>query len=231
MQTSRNSNLASSDHSKIEKKDFKDININEFIEETQFSLTKRKVGLTDISLAWWIPAEYWKISLSHDNKQENKQKILKAFEGVSLLVVAQAEVNSLGAFDFYTKDEVERNLKVSFIDRNGVKQKVELVTDVSQEAKLVVSFIKPVLSQAMGRMGESLHIYFIKDQSNIKERLIDPYEKGRISIQKKSRSGEILKNIIEVPLNSLFVPIKCPNGKDAHISWEFCPWTGKQLNK
>jgi hypothetical protein len=35
--------------------------------------------------------------------------------------------------------------------------------------------------------------------------------------------------VLETPLNSLFVPRTCPNGKPAHVSWKFCPWGGERL--
>jgi hypothetical protein len=36
---------------------------------------------------------------------------------------------------------------------------------------------------------------------------------------------------LELPLDSLFVPRLCPNGKPAHVSWDYCPWSGKKLKR
>ena len=59
--------------------------------------------------------------------------------------------------------------------------------------------------------------------------MVDPYLQGLISVQIAKRNGDLMTADIEMPLNSLFVPRKCPNGKDAHISWKYCPWSGKLL--
>jgi hypothetical protein len=47
----------------------------------------------------------------------------------------------------------------------------------------------------------------------------------------KTRKDVQLTSRVGMPLDSLFKPRFCPNGKKAHISWEFCPWSGKKLKE
>jgi hypothetical protein len=81
----------------------------------------------------------------------------------------------------------------------------------------------------MGNLGKNFHFYVLSDKRNSSHRLIDPYKKGLIEIQLMKNKDDLINAEIELPLNCLYVPRKCPNGKDAHISWSYCPWTGKKL--
>ena len=83
----------------------------------------------------------------------------------------------------------------------------------------------------MGNLGSNMHFFVLNDELESSPRLIDPYLKGHISIQLERRDEVQLDARIEMPLNSLFIPRKCPNGMDAHVSWKFCPWTGKPLEE
>ena len=83
----------------------------------------------------------------------------------------------------------------------------------------------------MGNLGKNMHFYVLNDKSKSFPRLLDPYRKGQINIQLSRKDDVLMTASIEMPLNSLFVPRKCPNGKDAHISWKYCPWTGKRLEE
>jgi hypothetical protein len=81
----------------------------------------------------------------------------------------------------------------------------------------------------MGKFGNKVHFYVLNDRSKSLLRLLDPYRKGLISVQLANRNDDQITADIEMPLNALFVPRQCPNGKDAHISWKYCPWSGKRL--
>ena len=34
---------------------------------------------------------------------------------------------------------------------------------------------------------------------------------------------------VELPINALFVPRLCSDGREAHVTWNYCPWTGERL--
>jgi len=112
---------------------------------------------------------------------------------------------------------------------------VQKVTNIRNIRKriptLLLSMFKPMLGAAMGNMGENFHFFTLIDEDETGTRVIDPYRSGILKFNFAKRDGEQLKTQIEFPLNELFVPRKCPNGKDAHISWKYCPWTGKLLEK
>ena len=118
---------------------------------------------------------------------------------------------------------------VIFTDADGAKHRLSPLYEINPDLQVVLSVFKPILGSALGNMGNSMHFFVLNDLRDTSERLVDPYSKGNLSFHVVKRSGDQLEANIELPLNSLFVPRKCPNGKDAHISWYYCPWTGEKL--
>ncbi|PLX97552.1 MAG: hypothetical protein C0622_12820 [Desulfuromonas sp.] len=212
-----------------EKKTFSEIAVEDLTKETQ-ALAKR-TSTPHVALTWWIPYEYWQVSMSNDptTSNEDKKAILDALSGVSLLAVVQADISKLGAFTYYTKEETEKNLQISVTGPDAIEHAIAPMQSINQDLEALLGILKPLLGGAMGNLGSNLHFYVLDDQTKGTGRCIDPYKKGFINIQLAQRNGSLINTELELPLNSLYVPRVCPNGKEAHISWKYCPWSGKQL--
>ena len=214
-----------------EKKPLKDVDTDAFTTDTQ--VTAQGAGDNHVALAWWVPNEFWGSIFSRDatTSEVDKKAMLDAMSGISLLAVVQADITSFGAFKFYSKEEIEEKMLISFTDASGKRQRLSPLQTVNPDLEVVLGVFKPILGAAMGNLGINMHFYVLNDKSNSSYRLLDPYRKGHISIQLSKRNEVLMTAGIEMPLNSLFVPRKCPNGKDAHISWKYCPWSGKRLEE
>lgn len=221
--------LALSSHTMAaEKKALKDIDSNEFTTDTQVML--QGAGDKHVALAWWIPNEFWQSVMERDKNtsEADKKAILEAMSGTSLLAIVQADITSLGAFKYYSKEEIEKKMQISFSDAAGKNHKLKPLQSIDPNLEVVLGLFKPILSSAMGNLGSNMHFYVLNDKSN-SSRLMDPYLRGRLTIQLAKKESALMAANIELPLNSLFVPRKCPNGKPAHISWQYCPWKGERL--
>lgn len=214
-----------------QKKPLKDVDTDAFITDTQVTLPG--AGDNHFALAWWIPNEFWESIQSRDTttSEADKKAMLDAMSGVSLLAVVQADITAFGAFKFYSKEEIEKNMAISFSGLDGKKKKLSPIQTIDPDLEVVLGVFKPILGAAMGKFGENLHFYVLNDKSKSSIRLLDPYRKGQINIQLSRRDKVLMDASIDTPLNSLFVPRKCPNGKEAHISWKYCPWTGQRLEE
>lgn len=214
-----------------EKKPIKDVDTDAFTSDTQ--VTPKGAGDNHVALAWWIPNEFWESILSRDatTSESDKKALLGAMSGVSLLAVVQADISAFGAFKFYSKEEIENNMTLSYSGADSKKQRLSPVQTIDPDLEVVLGMFKPILGAAMGNLGNNMHFYVLNDRSKSFSRLLDPYRKGQINIQLAKRDKVLMDASIEMPINALFVPRKCPNGKDAHISWNYCPWTGKQLER
>lgn len=205
------------------------IDTDAFTSDTQ--VTMKGAGDDHLAVAWWIPNEFWESILSRDASISESQTdaMLDALEGVSLLSVVQADISALGAFEFYTQEEISQNMVLFYSGADGEKKKLSQVETIDPDLELVLSVFKPILGGAMGNLGNNMHFYVLEDSGSSGKRLLDPYEEGKFEIQLSRKDSVIMEANIETPLNALFIPRKCPNGKDAHITWKFCPWTGTPL--
>ena len=216
-----------------ERKPLKEVDIDTFTDDVQVFLTG--AGDNHVAFAWWCPIEYWESILSRDSttSETDKKAMLDAITDVSLLAIVQADITHFGAFEFYSKEEIRNTMWVFYTDASGTKRRLSPMHTISSNLEILLSVFKPILGAAMGNMGNSMHFYVFNDRKfslmESSRRLIDPYQDGTINIQLVKRDGNLMHGEIEMPLNSLFIPRKCPNGKDAHISWKFCAWTGQRL--
>jgi hypothetical protein len=209
----------------IEKKQPKDVDISAMTNETQ-----RTSYAGGVHLAWWIPPEYWEASLSRDPNVTDaaRKQVLDTLRGYSMLAVVQAEVGALGNFTFYERDAVIKGLKLELSDGKDWASLVPLA-EVPQTLAPLLKVLGPILSSAMGPMGQNMNFFVLDDQKK-GGRLISPYEPGMLRITLTDNKGVKLEPLlIEFPLDSLYVPRRCPNGKPAHVSWMVCPWDGSKL--
>jgi hypothetical protein len=213
-----------------ERKKIEEVNIDAFTKDTQVAFLGS--GDQHVAFAWWVPNEFWESILSRDEttSESNKKSLLGALSGITLIAVVQADISNFGAFTFYQKAEVEKSMSVNFINANQEQVSLKKLEPISPDLEVVLATFKPILGAAMGNLGTNLHFYVYEDKLG-SDRLVDPYEKGELNIKLAKRDGSVLESTIETPLNALYVPRKCPNGKDAHVSWSYCPWSGEKLDQ
>lgn len=213
----------------VEKKALRDVDSDSFTSDTQVSFEGS--GDDHISIAWWIPNEFWEALFARDTNtaEDEKRGMLDALSGVSLLAIVQADVSMLGAFNFYSKEEIEKKMVLSYEDARGSVEELSVLQKINPDLEIVIGIFKPILGAAMGNLGTNMHFYVLSDKSKFSSRMLDPYREGVLNIQLSRRDKVVLSAGISMPLNSLYIPRRCPNGKDAHISWKYCPWSGKRL--
>jgi hypothetical protein len=188
-------------------------------------------GSDHMNLIWAIPVEFWKAAFASDPSMTPAQsaEIIGALEEYVIIGIVQADIGDAGQFDFYSEDEVRGALNMSFTDADGKAREIVPTNQVGLEAQQLLAALKPMLSAAMGNMGQNLHFIVINDDAGESGRTWDPYAPGVLAVDLKTRAGKALEGRMEGPINALFVPRKCSNGKDAHVTWKFCPWTGEEL--
>ncbi len=213
----------------VERKKIAAIDTDKLTTDTQVSAS---CGDDHLNLAWWIPNEFWEATFANDHSTSDadKKQILNTMRPYSILAICQADISNFGAFNFYSKYEIENRLVLKVETPSGRVREIAPLKDIDPDLQIMLNAFKPILSAAMGNLGENLHFYVLQDTNDSGERLIDPYANGALHIQLRERDGTRLDTAIETPLNSLFVPRKCPNGKEAHVTWKFCPWTGQKLS-
>ncbi|MDH5434333.1 MAG: hypothetical protein OEY19_10345 [Gammaproteobacteria bacterium] len=212
-----------------ERKAFKDISSTELTTETQAQA--ETINDKHISMVWWVPYEFWASIFSRDPNitDSARKEMLGILKDYSVLAVVQADVSSIGSFKFYSKEQVLSELEVSYTTSHDKKYSLSPDNNVSSDMELMMSQISPMLQAAMGNLGANFHFFIYRDTEKKGKRIINPYKKGTLSVTLKGKDDEKLYVEFKTPLNSLYVPRICPNGQKAHISWNYCPWSGKKL--
>lgn len=224
--------LAASALFSAERKSLKDVDLTALSQDIQtIHQGPLEDGTNFVAIALWLPQEYWQTVMDKNAAlpAANKAKLLETMKGVTMLALVQGDVTPLGRFDFYQRDEIEKKLEISVIATDGKRRDLKPMKEISGELQGVLAVFKPVMAAAMGNMGRSMEIFVLDNTNEDGSKILDSYEPGQIDIRMVRRDGSTMDSTIELPLNALYVPRKCPNGKDAHISWKFCPWTGVPL--
>lgn len=219
--------LASFAHA-IDRKEITEIDLNALTVEGQVMTG----GASDIALVWWIPAEFWEVSMRQESGVPEAQinQVMGVLKNHSVLAVVQANVSPFGAFQFFEKDQIMEGLKVEIVRANGDVETISHTQPSDPDLRIMLDQMRPILAQAMGSLGQNFYFFPLPDVDKKGNRLVSPFDKGTIRVGLMN-TGVASSAELELPLDSLFVPRLCPNGKPAHVSWSFCPWSGKKLKR
>lgn len=212
----------------LQRKSIESINSDELTSDTQI---EAPCGDDHFNLIWWIPIEFWDSIFTADQtiSATDRENIINTLTPYSILGVCQADISDFGAFSFYGKSEIQTTLEILYTDNKDQTFALRPTEEVDPDVNLMLNMMKPVLTAAMGNMGENFHFYVLSDKTELNKRKVDPFEAGSLRFTLGRRDKTCLQASLDFPLNSLYVPRKCPNGKNAHVSWNYCPWTGKKL--
>lgn len=209
---------------------FTEVNANNLTTETQ----KTAGSDNALDLVWWIPVEFWQVALANNAAVTPAQidDIVDTLRPYSLLAVVQADISTFGAFDFFDEVKVSSGLRVVYTPEHGSSVNIPLDELIDPDVTLLLNQMSPVLTAAMGNLGENFFFFPLPDMDDTGQRIISPYERGSLAITLTARDGiHRPPYLIEFPLDALHQPRLCPNGKPAHVSWAYCPWSGKKLKR
>lgn len=212
----------------LEKKAPEKIDLDQLTEETLLDASRSK---DHIAFVWYIPTEYWNavISQNHEMGQLEKVRAKLTMNTLTVIAVVQGDIPPTGPVHYYEKLFLQDNLKFTRIDEQGKTHEYVPYKAYSGEVKSLLESIVPAIGASVGTLGDNLQFFVFNDQGDNGERILDPYKPGALEVELTRKNSRKFKVKLEFPLNSLYVPRSCPNGKPAHVSWKFCPWTGKKL--
>ncbi|MDH5618858.1 MAG: hypothetical protein OEZ11_09465, partial [Gammaproteobacteria bacterium] len=131
---------------------------------------------------------------------------------------------------FFEKGQIMEGLKVEYVRANGDVETISHTLPSDPDLRIMLDQMRPILAQAMGSLGQNFYFFPLPDVDKKGNRMVSPYEKGVLRVQ--LMNNDVPSSVeLDLPLDSLFVPRLCPNGKPAHVSWNFCPWSGKKLSR
>ncbi len=210
----------------------KKINVEKLTTETQKSVEPNPDGM---NLVWWMPVEFWKASFAQDASVPAAQakQFTDALEKYVLLPVVRTDITDWGQFNFHNRARTIQSLKVYWVDENGQKTALSLARNPDPKVKALLGFIRPMLSDAMGKLGENFHFLLFDNVGKNGQPIVDAKQRGQLVVEMAKLGTDLGGKVtIACPLDSLFVPRICgPCNKPMHSTWQYCPWCGKKLPK
>lgn len=193
----------------LERRPIESIPIDELIKETM----QMQTNGDSINMAWYFPIE----------------ALGAPPQPVVIIAVIKAKMDSSDVFTFASEVEAQKGLKVTYTNSNGIS--TDLVpAPKSADVSGFITEMKPFLSKFAGNLGAGMWLFAYQNVDSSGKNIVSPYEVGKLKISLGGEGDRQNSTLIEFPLNSLFVPRLCPNGKPAHVSWKYCPWDGTPLS-
>ena len=202
-------------------KDLKEVILDDLINETQFTLDKDSEDA--LRIVWWIPTEFWATIYAKDPSidEDAAAEIVSSLEKYTMVIVIDGDMTAFGDLKSKSSSKIRKGLKV--IDADGKEYSPMDDEDIDFGAKMVLNMMKPMFSNLLGKMGESMELMmFQKDEVAI----LNPFEDaGSINY-----GGESLD--LNLPLSSLMEDKICPTDDEKMNSkWKYCPIHGVKLDK
>ncbi len=198
-----------------------EVSIDALIRETQSPVSTPH----RLDLVWYVPVEFWQVAMSGPSvNPAQRDALISAIDSTFIIITVQADVSPLGAFDYF-------DVKPQAIYRaaSGATEALEPLAELPPQMAAMIGVLKPIMSQALGALGQNISYYVYSDQEDGARR-VSPYVQGAIEVAMSGRDGVVRsQHRIELPLDTLHMPRLCANGKPAHISWTHCPWDGAKL--
>jgi hypothetical protein len=209
----------------VEPKQMKDVNAAALTAETQKVST-----VNGIHLAWWIPPEFWEASVSQrqDVPASSREAIVKSMRGYSMLAITQGESSPFGNITFYDRETIIKGAKIEVNAGKGWNT-ISPTEKVPEDLQQLIKVMSPMLEASLGKLGQNLQ-FFVLDDEVKGARLMSPYGHSSLRVTLTDKRGTpVTPFMFEMPLDALYVPRMCPNGRPAHVSWVVCPWDGSKL--
>ncbi|MGB0850286.1 MAG: hypothetical protein ACPGTP_03500 [Bacteroidia bacterium] len=201
-------------------KDLGDVVLNDLIQETQYHLDKG--GQQEVRMVWWLPTEFWATiyAQNDDVSEEVADQIVEALDEYTMVIVLDGEVTTLGGLKSKSSKEIRGNTIVK--NEEGRSFSPLKPGDIDGEAEMMLTILKPVFSNLLGKMGESMELMMFTDKG---KSIINPYKEGGEIIYDRTNLD------LGLPLSSLLEDKKCPeDDKVMNAKWDYCPYHGVKLD-
>lgn len=200
-----------------------DIDFMRLVQDTQL-MSKES---NEMLFVWWLPEEYWKVSLSQHKGVTSKQieDFLKVIRPYTIIVVTYCTIGTFGGITYKSEEWIRENTRL--IDNTGTTYTPITTDEIDADANYFLQLIKPFLIDAIGLMGENMHFLLFPAKTANGTPIADATKRGNLKIKMGNKEFQW-----RLPLESL-LPMKiCPKCKqECKGSWIFCPWCGKKLEK
>ncbi len=195
--------------------------ISEILEETQ----KQTQTNDHLTLVWWLPEEYWKVSWESEDTltEEQQNAFLETVRPYLVLAVVEGTIGPFGGTEFADKDSLRQQVRV--IDRNAISYSPLPDEKLSGDVKNLAALLQSLFGNMLGAMGQGMHIFFFPATTAGGAVIAAATEEGKFSVDVGEETFHW-----RLPISSLLPPKICPeDGEPMSGAWKYCPFHGKKL--
>lgn len=204
----------------------KEVDLDRLIEQTQVNVSQDN----GMGLVWFLPETAFLRLISEDMPAHQLDEVRALLEGKCVVAIVRAQFGPFGGTTFFDKQTVLDGTRLTVKKSDGSRITMRTLEEVPVDLKLMINAAGPILADALGRMGENLHFYVFENAVADGTKVYDPYADEQVGIS-FVRMGRLpaVKQTNDTICDALFKPRYCANGKRAHVTWKFDPWTGERL--
>lgn len=207
----------------------KSVKIDDLTTETQKSVESPD----GINMIWYLPPEFWEASFAADPTLDPAEvrDLQGMLQNSFVIAIVRGDLNEWGMMTFHPENRVAASYSVTFVDEHGKSTELQRAERIDPAMGSILGTLKPMLSAAMGEMGQNFHFFVYSDPAE--SRRVSPFEPGTLEVSLKRLGTDAAGTVaFEFPLDSLFEPRTCPHcAREQQIRWNFCPFDGTDLNK
>lgn len=188
----------------------------------ELTLTRNSDGR--ITMAMWLPEDFWRISFKNSGKLTGKgvADYLAVIHPYILVAVTDAQ-RGITAFRFTDIDTLTGEVTIE--DAHGKTYSPLAPDSVSEEMRNLVQTMRPLMSNLMGALGQHLEFLVFPSADGTGHPIADPKSDGSMTVH----IGDLALRY-RLPLGSLLPPSLDPKTRESFPgSYHFNPYTGGKL--
>lgn len=196
------------------------INLSELTRETQKMIQKDN----QMSLLWWIPEEFWRLSLEQSAAGgERTSQFLEVLRPYIVLVAVDGKIGPMGGMTYRSEEDMRGALSVA--DARGNRFRPVGLMDVAPDAKNLTAIMKPVFANMAGPLGKNMHMVLFPAVDKEGKRIADAAARGSFTVFLGEREFRW-----RLPLGSVLPSRTCPSCGENHSgAYDYCPYDGTRL--
>jgi len=178
-----------------------------------------------VRLVWWLPLEYWRVSLNRgaSPRLSELEQIETALRPYTVVAAFDGQIGAMGTVRWSSLDKLGESIRL--VDAAGASTPPLARSAVDPAAVEVIDSLRPVFATLLGELGENLHFFFFPGRDAKGAALLRPLEEGQLTVAIGTDSY-----VYRLPLGALLPPKACPvDGERWSGAYRYCPRHGKPL--
>ncbi len=197
-----------------------DSNIQKIVQETQ----RFRQSKNEIDMVWWIPKEYWEVSLRDDARitPEAQKEFIAVIDRYLVLAVLEGKIGIGASLTGTPKEELQQKTSVLV---QGQKLQPLAEAELSADARNFFQMMRPILAQVLGQFGQGMQFIVFEGRDAKGERYADPAREGFFTVNIGEKEFRW-----RLPLGCFLPPrFDAKTGEEFPGNYLYSPFTGAKL--